>query len=226
MTRRPAPESLIDHTLLKPDATDADVERHCAEGAQYHFAVVCVHQVHVERAVRLLAGSGVRVGTVAGFPFGAQWPEVKAFEAARGVERGARDIDMVLNVGALRSGLLDEVARDIAAVRKACPSGIVLKIIIETCYLDDEQKRAACRIAMAEGADFVKTSTGLGPGGATPEDVRLMREVVGPERGVKAAGGIRNAQDFWTMIRAGANRIGTSTGVAIIEEIRAGEGES
>jgi len=126
----------------------------------------------------------------------------------------------------LRSGLLDEVAHDIAAVRKACPSGIVLKIILETCYLDDEQKRAACRIAMAEGADFVKTSTGLGPGGATPEDVRLMREVVGPERGVKAAGGIRNAQDFWTMIRAGANRIGTSTGVAIIEEIRAGEGES
>jgi len=225
MPRGPAPETLIDHTLLRLDATVADVERHCAEGAQYHFVVVCVHQVHVERAVRLLDGSGVRVGTVAGFPFGAQWPEVKAFEAARGVERGARDIDMVLNVGAMRSGLLDDVARDIAAVRRACPAGITLKIILETCYLDDDQKRIACQIAMSEGVDFVKTSTGLGPGGATPDDVRLMRDVVGPERGVKAAGGIRDAEKFWTMVRAGANRIGTSTGVAIIQEIRAHEGE-
>lgn len=217
----PAPEKLIDHTLLKAEATSADVERLCAEAAKCDFMAVCVHPIHVERCVRALAGTDVRIGTVAGFPFGAQLPDAKAFGAARAIELGAREIDMVPDIGALLDGRLDDVAADIRTVRTAC-DGIVLKVILETCYLDDAQKRAACRIAMAEGADFVKTSTGLGPAGATPEDVRLMRETVGPEIGVKAAGGIRNADTFWTMVHAGANRIGTRSGVRIIEEIRSG----
>ena len=223
MARRVAPERLIDHTLLKPEATWADIERLCEEAAGYGFMAVCVHPVYVERCVAALEGSGVRVGSVAGFPFGGALHRVKAFEAARAIEHGAREIDMVLNIGALLSGDHDEVGRDIRAVRHACFGGVILKVIIETCYLDDAQKRTACQIAMAEGADFVKTSTGLGPGGATAGDVRLMREVVGPEMGVKAAGGIRDAATFWTMVRAGANRIGTSAGVAIIEEIRASQ---
>jgi deoxyribose-phosphate aldolase len=221
VAQRPAPEKLIDHTLLKAGATSADIERLCAEAAKYGFIAVCVHPIHVERCVRAVGASDVRVGTVAGFPFGAQLPEAKAFGAVRAIELGAREIDMVLDISALLDGRLEDVAADIRTVRKAC-EGVVLKVILETCYLDDAQKRIACRVAMAEGADFVKTSTGLGPAGATPEDVRLMRETVGPEMGVKAAGGIRDAATFWTMVRAGGNRIGTSSGVNIIEEIRSG----
>jgi deoxyribose-phosphate aldolase len=219
---RPAPEKLIDHTLLRPDATGADIERHCEEAAKHAFMAVCVNPLHVERCVTALAGSDVRVATVAGFPFGATRTQAKTVEATSAVALGAREIDMVINIGALRSGEHDQVAHDIRTVRKACAAGIVLKVVIETCYLDDAQKRTACQIAMAEGADFVKTSTGFGPSGATADDVRLMREVVGPEFGVKAAGGIRDAETFWTMVRAGANRIGTSAGVAIIEQIARG----
>ena len=217
----PAPEKLIDHTLLKAEATSADVERLCAEAAKCGFMAVCVHPIHVERCVHALAGTDVRIGTVAGFPFGAQLPEAKAFGAARAIELGAREIDMVLDLGALLEGRDEDVAADIRTVRKAC-EGVVHKVILETCYLDDAQKRVACRIAMAEGADFVKTCTGFGPGKATPQDIHLMRDVVGPEFGVKAAGGIRTKDAFWTMVRAGANRIGTSAGVQIIDEIRSG----
>ena len=229
MPMGPAPERLIDHTLLKPDATSADIERLCDEAAKYKFMAVCVNPVHVECCVAALEGSSVRVATVAGFPLGATLPEAKAFEAARAIELGAHEIDIVINIGALRSGLEKDVVRDIRAVREACAGGVILKVIIETCYLDDAQKRTACRIALSEGADFVKTSTGFGyaakgGAGATPEDVRLMRQVVGPEFGVKAAGGIRDAHTFWTMVRAGANRIGTSSGVKIVEEIRASGG--
>jgi len=220
MTIGPAPERLIDHTLLRPDATTADVERLCEEAAAYGFWAVCVQPVHVQRCVTLLENADARVATVAGFPLGAALPETKAFEAKRAVELGAREIDMVVNIGALLDGDEKRVADDIRAVREACAHGIVVKVILETGYLDDAQKRAACRIAMAEGADHVKTCTGFGPGKATPEDVRLMREVVGPEFGVKAAGGIRTKDTFWTMVRAGANRIGTSSAVAIIDEIR------
>jgi len=219
MTIGPAPERLIDHTLLRPDATTADVERLCEEAAAYGFWAVCVQPVHVEHCVKLLEKADVRVATVAGFPLGAALPEAKAFEAKRAVQLGAREIDMVINIGALLDGDDKRVAADIRAVRDACALGIVLKTIIETGYLDDARKRAACRIAMAEGADFVKTCTGFGPGKATPEDIRLMREVVGPEFGVKAAGGIRDADTFWTMVRAGANRIGTSAAVQIMREI-------
>jgi deoxyribose-phosphate aldolase len=218
---RPAPEKLIDHTLLQPDATNADVERLCEEASKYAFMAVCVNPVHVERCVAMLAGSAVRVATVAGFPFGANRTQAKTVEATAGVALGAQEIDMVMDIGALRSGEFDQVAHDIRTVRKACAAGIVLKVIIEACYLDDAQKRTACQIAMAEGADFVKTSTGFGPSGANADDVRLMREVVGPEVGVKAAGGIRDAETFWTMVRAGASRIGTRAGVQIINEIRA-----
>jgi deoxyribose-phosphate aldolase len=235
-----APERLIDHTNLKADATRADVERLCDEALEHDFAAVCVNAVWVELCAKRLAGSSTRVATVAGFPLGAALPEVKAYEAARAIERGAREIDMVINIGALLDADEKAVADDIRAVREACgdakrcldeargfvavsvSGGIVLKVIIETCYLKDAQKRTACRIALREGADFVKTSTGLGPGGATADDVKLMRRVVGPEMGVKAAGGIRDAATFWTMVRAGANRIGTSAAVAIMREISEG----
>ncbi|MBN1916736.1 MAG: deoxyribose-phosphate aldolase [Verrucomicrobia bacterium] len=216
------PERLIDHTNLKPDATRADVERLCDEALEHSFAAVCVNPVWVELCAERLAGSNTRVATVAGFPLGATLPDAKAFEAARSVERGAHEIDMVINIGALLEGDEKAVAADTRVVREACAGGIVLKVIIETCYLSDAQKRTACRIALSEGADFVKTSTGLGPGGATAADVSLMRRVVGPEMGVKAAGGIRDAATFWTMLRAGANRIGTSAAVAIMREIRYG----
>jgi len=221
MRRGPAPEKLIDHTLLRADATSDDIERLCEQAAQYRFLTVCVNPVHVAQCVAALDATDVRTGTVVGFPLGAALPQVKAFEAARAIEQGAREIDMVLNIGALCASRTDTVAGDIRAVRKACPNGVVLKVIIETCYLDDARKQTACRIAMAEGADFVKTSTGFGPAGATIGDVSLMRHIVGPQMGVKAAGGIRDAATFWAMVRGGANRIGTSAGVAIIEEIRA-----
>jgi deoxyribose-phosphate aldolase len=220
MAGRPAPEKLIDHTNLKPDATRADIERLCDEALAHGFFAVCVNPVRVEQCVAALENTTVRVAAVAGFPLGATLPEVKACEAARAVELGAHEVDMVINVGALLDGDEKRVGHDIRAVRAACAKGIILKVIIETGCLDDARKRTACRIALSEGADFVKTCTGLGPGTATAADVRLMREVVGPEIGVKAAGGIRDAAAFWTMVRAGANRIGTSAAVAIIREIK------
>lgn len=215
------PESiagLIDHTLLRPEATRQDIIRLCAEARQYGFATVCVNPVWAALAYGELAGSRVKVATVAGFPLGATTTEAKRAEAAAAVRVGAREIDMVMNVGALRGGDLETVKQDIAAVTREChAAGAIVKVILETALLDDHQKSVACALARMAGADFVKTSTGFGPGGATAEDVALMRRVVGREMGVKAAGGIRTVEDLRRMTAAGATRIGTSAGVAIVK---------
>ena len=209
---------VIDHTQLKPEATDEQIAQLCDEARRYGFASVCVNPVHVERCVQLLAGTDVAVCTVAGFPLGANLTATKAFEAERAIAEGAAEIDMVMNVGALKSGQQDQVEEDIAVVARVCyEAGALLKVIIEAALLTDEEKATACRLARSAGADFVKTSTGFGPGGATVEDVALMRGVLGPEIGVKAAGGIRTYRDALDMIAAGANRIGASSSVAIVE---------
>jgi deoxyribose-phosphate aldolase len=213
----PAVARLIDHTLLRPEATRDDIAGLCSEARQYQFASVCVNPYWVSFAVAELAGSPVKVCTVAGFPLGAAMTEVKVAEAEAALRAGAREIDMVINVGALRSGDYDRVKQDIRAVVEVCHrSGAILKTILETCCLDDHQKAVACAIAKMAGADFVKTSTGFAAGGATEQDVALMRKVVGPEMGVKAAGGIRTLEDFRRMVAAGANRIGSSASVAIL----------
>jgi deoxyribose-phosphate aldolase len=212
---------LIDHTLLKPDATRAQIEALCAEAREHGFATVCVNPAWVPLCASLLAGSETRVCTVAGFPLGATLPEVKAFEAARAIAQGACEVDMVINVGALKSGDYRAVERDIAGVVDACRrGGAVSKVIIEAALLSDDEKVKACVIARAACADFVKTSTGFGPGGATAADVALMRRVVGPEMGVKAAGGVRDLKSAQAMIEAGADRIGASVGVKIVQESR------
>lgn len=212
---------LIDHTALKPEATSAQVVSLCAEAREHGFASVCVNPYWVPLAARELTGSEVKVCTVCGFPLGANSTATKAFEAAEAAAAGAREIDMVINVGALRSGDSEAVARDIEAVAAAAHNGgAILKVIIEAALLDDEQKTEACRLAKAAGAEFVKTSTGFGPGGATAHDVKLMRAAVGPEMGVKAAGGIRTLEDLEAMVAAGANRIGTSAGVRIVQAVR------
>lgn len=208
---------LIDHTLLRPDAGQAAVRRLCAEARAHGFAAVCLNPVQVALAAGELAGCAVRTCSVVGFPFGAAPARVKAFEAAQAVADGAAEVDMVIDLGALQDGRLAAVRADIAAVRAACP-GAVLKVIIETCLLDDAQKETACRIAAAAGADFVKTSTGYGGGGATVADVALMRRVVGAALGVKASGGIRDFATARVMVEAGATRIGTSSGVAIVTD--------
>jgi len=210
---------MIDHTLIKPTATRNDVEKLCKEAERCGFGCVCVNSMYVSLANQLLKGTGVKVCSTVGFPFGATLPEVKAFEAERVVERGAREIDMVINIGALKSGDYETVKKDIETVVniKRLHSGLVVKVIIETGYLTAQEKVMACKLAKEAGADFVKTSTGL-VGGATVEDVRLMRETVGKNMGVKAAGGIRTFKEALAMIEAGANRIGTSTGPTIIEE--------
>lgn len=206
----------IDHTLLKPNATLSDIDRLCEEAARFRFASVCVNGLWVRRCAERLAGSGVAVCTVVGFPLGASAPEVKAFEARRAIEDGACEIDMVLSVGALKSGQDDFVREDIAQVAAVCRAGGArLKVILETCLLSDEEKIRACRAAMAAGADFVKTSTGFSTGGATVQDVALMRRTVGPVMGVKASGGVRTAEDARAMIEAGATRLGASASVAI-----------
>ncbi|HSW41465.1 MAG TPA: deoxyribose-phosphate aldolase [Patescibacteria group bacterium] len=211
----------IDHTLLKPDATAADIDRLCAEAAEHHFAAVCLNPTWVRRAAESLRGSGVAVASVVGFPFGAATTEAKAFETRRAIRDGAREIDMVINIGALKSGMLDLVREDIAGVSDAChEAGAANKVIIETALLTDEEKVIACRLARQARADMVKTSTGYAAGGATAADVALMRETVGPGMGVKASGGIRTAEDVQAMIAAGATRIGASAGVRIV----AGEG--
>lgn len=216
-----APNRLIDHTLLKPTATADQVRQLCAEAAEHRFAAVCVNPVWVARCAELLAGSGVQVCTVVGFPLGADLPAAKAFEAERCIALGAREIDMVINLGALKDQQYDVVRDDIAAVvAVAHAAGALVKVIIETAYLTEAEKVAACVIAQEAGADFVKTSTGFGPAGATAADVALMRRVVGPTMGVKAAGGIRSAADFRAMVAAGANRIGASAGVKIMAELR------
>lgn len=207
--------SMIDHTLLKPEATPAQVEKLCVEAAEYHFASVCVNPVYIPLAARLLDGTGVKVCCVVGFPLGAIAPEQKAAEAASCAAMGAEELDMVIHVGAAKAGDWALVQRDIAGVVKAA-AGRTVKVIIETCLLTDEEKVKACEAAKAAGADFVKTSTGFSTGGATTHDIALMRKTVGPEMGVKASGGIRDYATAMAMIEAGANRIGASAGIEIV----------
>ena len=207
--------SMIDHTLLKPEATPAQVEKLCAEAVEYHFASVCVNPVYIPLAARLLDGTGVKVCCVVGFPLGAIAPEQKAAEAASCAAMGAEELDMVIHVGAAKAGDWALVQRDIAGVVKAA-AGRTVKVIIETCLLTDEEKVKACEAAKAAGADFVKTSTGFSTGGATTHDIALMRKTVGPEMGVKASGGIRDYATAMAMIEAGANRIGASAGIEIV----------
>jgi deoxyribose-phosphate aldolase len=210
--------AMIDHTLLRPEATRADIVKLCGEARRYGFATVCVNPYWAPLAAAELAGSAVKVCTVAGFPLGATSTEAKVAEAAAALRAGAREVDMVINVGALRGGDHDAVKVDIQAVTRVChEAGAIVKVILENALLDDAQKVAACRLAQAAGADFVKTSTGFGPSGATAHDVALMRHTVGPNTGVKAAGGIRTWDDFQAMVAAGANRIGASASVKIVE---------
>mgnify|MGYP004683315539 FL=1 len=206
---------MIDHTLLKPEATPAQIEKLCAEAAEYHFASVCVNPVYIPLAARLLKGTGVKVCCVVGFPLGAIAPEQKAAEAASCAAMGAEELDMVIHVGAAKAGDWALVQRDIEGVVKAA-AGHTVKVIIETCLLTDEEKVKACEAAKAAGAHFVKTSTGFSTGGATTHDIALMRKTVGPEMGVKASGGIRDYETAMAMIEAGANRIGASAGIAIV----------
>jgi deoxyribose-phosphate aldolase len=207
----------IDHTLLKPDATGQDIDRYCAEARKYGFAAVCVNPVWVKRAAQNLRGSNVVVASVVGFPLGAQTTDIKVLEARRALRDGAREIDMVMNVGALKGGDQATVQQDIARVAETCHEArAVLKVILETGLLADEEKVIASKLARAARADFVKTSTGFGPGGATPFDVALMREAVGPAMGVKASGGVRTAEQAEALIAAGATRIGASAGIAIV----------
>ncbi len=210
---------MIDHTQLKAYATYSDIEKLCKEAKEYGFGHVSVNPCHVSRCARLLRGTDVKVDSVIGFPLGAMRPEVKAFEAMRAVEDGADEVDMVINIGALKSGDYDLVKRDIRGVVKAA-RGRVVKVIIEACYLTDEEKVKACELAREAGASFVKTSTGFGPGGATVHDVKLMRKAVGRDMGVKAAGGIHTAEEAIAMIEAGADRIGASRSVQIMEGYR------
>jgi deoxyribose-phosphate aldolase len=212
---------MIDHTLLKPDATRAQIEALCAEAREHSFATVCVNPAWVGTCALLLSGSATRVCSVVGFPLGATTPEVKAYEATRTIEDGACEVDMVMNVGALKSGDYRGVERDVAAVVEAGHrGGAIVKVILENALLTDDEKVKACIICKAAGADFVKTSTGFGPGGATVADIALMRKVVGPEMGVKAAGGVRDLKSAQAMIEAGADRIGASVGVKIVQESR------
>jgi deoxyribose-phosphate aldolase len=209
---------MIDHTLLKPDATQDQIAQLCFEARKYKFVSVCVNSGQVKLCAELLKGSGVLVCTTIGFPLGATPTDVKVFESQQAIRDGASELDMVINVGALKSRDYELVRNDIASVARACHAGnAMLKVIIETALLTDEEKVIACQLAKVAGADFVKTSTGFGPGGATPEDVALMRRVVGPSMGVKAAGGIRTYEDAQKMIAAGASRIGASASVKIIQ---------
>ncbi|RGR83808.1 deoxyribose-phosphate aldolase [Heyndrickxia coagulans] len=207
----------IDHTLLKPEATEKDILKLTAEAAQYHFASVCIHPYWVKLAARELAGTGVKVCTVIGFPLGATTAATKAFETKKAIGDGADEIDMVINIGALKSGNTEAVEADIRAVVEAA-QGKLVKVIIETCLLTNEEKELACRLSVKAGAHFVKTSTGFSTGGATVEDVKLMRQTVGDKAGVKASGGIHTKAEAEAMIEAGATRIGASSGVKIVSE--------
>ena len=206
---------LIDHTLLKQDATPEQILKLCEEAKEYDFMSVCVNPAYVPLAAEALKGSSVKVCTVIGFPLGMNLTKTKVEEAQLCIKQGADEIDMVINVGMLKSGNDDYVEAEIAEL-KAVAGERVLKVIIETCLLTDEEKVRACKLAKNAGADFVKTSTGFSTGGATVHDVRLMRETVGPEMGVKASGGVRTHEDLLAMVEAGANRIGTSNGTKII----------
>jgi deoxyribose-phosphate aldolase len=230
--------SLIDHTLLKPDATREEVEQLCREAAQFCFASVCVNPNWVALCRELLRGSGVKVCTVIGFPLGAHLPDIKAYETRRAIEQGAEEVDMVLNIGALKSRDYALVEQDIhgvvtAAAQAAGRAGaghtaesrVLVKVILETSLLTRDEKVMGSTLAKAAGADFVKTSTGFAGGGATVEDVQLMRETVGPEMGVKASGGVRTKEDAEKMVAAGATRLGASAGVKIVRGEAAGEGK-
>lgn len=213
---------LIDHTLLKPEASREDIRRISEEALQYGFATVCVNPTNVAQAAEVLRGSNVHVCTVAGFPLGATLPRAKVYEAEQAILLGAQEVDMVINIGALKSGDYAAFEDDIRGVVDGCHrGGAICKVILECVLLTDSEKQEACRAAKNAGAEFVKTSTGFGPGGATPADVRLLRSAVGAEMGVKAAGGIRTFEDLKRMVEAGATRIGASASVKIIEEAHA-----
>ena len=207
--------SLIDHTLLKPESTPAMVDKLCDEALAAGFCSVCILPSFVHQAAQRLQGSSVKVCTVVGFPLGANESAIKAIETGVAVDQGADEIDMVINVGLVKAGEWDRVEKDIGAVVGAA-KGKTVKVILETCLLDEDEKRQACEACVRAGAAFVKTSTGFSSAGATIEDVRLMRETVGPDMGVKASGGVRDAQTATAMVEAGANRLGTSSGLAII----------
>ena len=209
---------LIDHTLLKPDATRDDVLKLCDEALAHGFASVCINPVWVETCRRRLEGSEVRTCTVIGFPLGATLSQVKAFEARRAQDLGAQELDMVIQVGQLKSGLHDAVEDDIRVVVESRDAGHLVKVILETCLLTDDEKRTACRLAVKAGADYVKTSTGFSTGGATAADIVLMRAEVGPAMGVKASGGVRDLAGLQALVAAGATRIGASAGVRIAHE--------
>ena len=210
---------LIDHTILKPEASIDDIRKLCIEAKEYNFYSVCVNSAYVNVAYNFLLHSDVKVCSVVGFPLGAMIKEAKAYEAKFAVDSGAEEIDMVINIGLLKSGKIDLFERDIKKVREACKAS-VLKVIIETCLLDDKEKILACKIAKEYGADFVKTSTGFSTGGATEHDIELMRKTVGDKIGVKASGGIKTYEDAVKMINAGANRLGTSSGIAIMKSAK------
>lgn len=207
---------MIDHTLLKAEATKEQIEKLCAEAKQHGFASVCVNPTWVKLCSELLQGTEVLVCTVIGFPLGANTSAVKAFEAKDAIANGAKEVDMVINIGALKDKNYELVQADIAAVVEAAKGSAIVKVIIESCLLTDEEKVKACELSVAAGADFVKTSTGFSTGGATAEDIALMRKTVGPDLGVKASGGVRSLEDMKKMVEAGATRIGASSGVAIM----------
>ncbi len=214
---------LIDHTWLKPEATGADMRKLCAEALEHHFWSVCVHGSRVALAASLLEASDVKVAAVIGFPLGASDGDVKRFEAETAIDLGAQELDVVINIGRLKDGDDRAILRELRDIVEAA-EGVPVKVIIETCLLTDDEKRRACSLVIESGAQFVKTSTGFGSGGATLDDVRLLRSLVGPGFGVKASGGIRDAQTALAMVEAGASRLGTSAGVAILKGIPAAIG--
>ncbi len=219
--------AMIDHTFLKPFGPPQDIEKLCQEACLFGFAMVAITPAEVVNCARLLAGCPVRIGAAIGFPLGQNTRPVKAYETRNAIQNGAGEIDMVINLRALQAGDISLLSQEIADMVSTCrPSAVISKVILETCYLTDDQKRLVCQVALDEGADFVKTSTGFGPAGATVEDVRLMRLAVGPNMGVKAAGGIRNLDTALEMIAAGATRLGTSAGVAIVEELKSRQANS
>lgn len=211
---------MIDHTLLKPDACEDGVRKLCQEALEYKFASVCINPGYVQLCADLLKGSEVKVCTVIGFPLGATTSDTKAFETRDAISKGAQEVDMVINVGKLKDKDFDYVKKDIEAVVNEAKGKALTKVIIETCLLNDEEKIMACKLAKEAGADFVKTSTGFSTGGATFEDIKLMRETVGANMGVKASGGVRSYEDTMKMIEAGATRIGASASIAICEGLK------
>lgn len=206
---------IIDHTILKAFATENDVKQICKEAKEYNFFSVCINPANIELAKKELEGSNVKVCTVIGFPLGANTSEVKAFETQDSINKGADEVDMVINIGALKDKKYDYVLNDIKAVVDAANKKVLVKVIIETCYLNDEEKKIACELSVKAGADYVKTSTGFGTGGSTPQDIKLMRDIVGPSIGVKASGGVRNQNDAKAVMEAGCSRIGASASIAI-----------